>query len=86
MLSLFHNSDIDRYVVHSRVAAFADDTRIRKVLTSTADCDELQAGLQGVYIWEFENNMELLNDAKFEALRYGVHPDESRVFRTEGGL
>ena len=85
LLFLVHISDIDKYVVHSRVASFADDTRIRKVVTSAADCDELQADLQGVYRWVVENNMEL-NDAKFEALRYGVHPDDNRVYRTEGGL
>ena len=49
LLFLVHISDIDKYVVHSRVASLTDDTRIRKVVTSTADCDELQADLQGVY-------------------------------------
>lgn len=65
-------SDIDKKVVNSKVKSFADDTRATKKIKTIEDSTLLQEDLNEVYGWTDTNNA-LLNDLKFELLRYGTN-------------
>ena len=62
-------ADIDKDVSSSKIASFADDTRMLKEIKSSEDCESLQQDLKNVFQWVGENNMAR-NNEKFEALRY----------------
>ena len=64
--------DIDEDIVNSIVKSFADDTRVTKAVGSVEDTNLLQSDLDKIYEWSNINNM-LLNDIKFELLRYGIN-------------
>ena len=70
LLFLIHIADIDASLNHSQATSFADDTRIRKQITTIGDTEQLQEDLSAVLSWSQENNMAL-NEEKFELLRYG---------------
>ena len=71
LLFLILISDIDAEVVDAIVKSFADDTRATKGVRTVEDVRSLQESLQKLYDWSDQNNM-LLNDGKFEAIRYGL--------------
>ena len=70
-LVLLH--DIDHEASFSRIASFADDTRILCGIRSTQDVSNLQSDLNAVFEWAMWNNATF-NPDKFELIRYG--PDE----------
>ena len=61
ILFLIYVNDID-CVRHSSIGCFADDTRISKQISGTADSALLQEDLDRVVIWANENNMKLHPD------------------------
>ena len=62
-------SDIDNNTT-SRVASFADDTRVTGGYKNEQDTKLIQQDLETIYKWQTENNM-LFNESKFELMRYG---------------
>ena len=77
-------ADINSDISGCKVSSFADDTRIMKEITNPEDCNELQRSLKRIYEWVELNNM-VLNDGKFEALRYGKHPACSKLYEAPNG-
>jgi hypothetical protein len=73
ILFLAHIADIDSGL-SSRVSSFADDTRISRQISSIIDFELLLFDLQKAYEWQQINNM-MLNEKKFETLRYGKNKD-----------
>ncbi len=69
LLFLIHISDINRHVLHSSVASFADDTRVLKEVSSISDAEKLQTDLASLYSWAEHNNMSF-NNSKFEHIHY----------------
>ncbi|KAK3862420.1 hypothetical protein Pcinc_031720 [Petrolisthes cinctipes] len=67
LLFLVLIGDIDTTLQHSEASSFADDTRIKKQISSVEDASYLT--LQRILEWAAENNMALNGD-KFELLRY----------------
>lgn len=55
----------------SRVASFADDTRVTGIIKNASETQLLQKDLETihVYFWQAKNNM-LFNESKFELMRY----------------
>ena len=49
--------------------SFADDTRVKRGILSTSDCEDLQNDLQLIYEWAEQVNMKFNSD-KFECIRY----------------
>ncbi len=74
ILFLILLGDIDQDVLHSFVSSFADDSRVTKAVTCQEDTEYLQNDLEAIYKWTETNNM-VLNDDKFECLRYGPNMD-----------
>lgn len=70
LLFLLHISDINKLVKYSTVSSFADDTRILKEVSTTADADLLKKDLSAIYLWAEQNNMSF-NSSKFEHINYG---------------
>ena len=72
LLFLILIGDIDKEIVNSIVKSFADDTRATKSILTLRDINIiLQEDLESLYKWTVESYM-VLNDSKFEALRYGT--------------
>ena len=71
LLFLILIGDIDKEIVNSIVKSFADDTRDTKSILTLRDINTLQEDLESLNKWTVESNM-VLNDSKFEALRYGT--------------
>ena len=71
LLYLIHISDINKHVLHSSVASFADDTRVLKEISSISDTEQLQTTLASLYSWAEQNNMSF-NDNKFEHTHYST--------------
>ena len=69
LLFLVLIGDIDKEVAAAFLSSFADDTRVGKGISSTADSVKLQSNLNTVYNWSVVNNM-LFNSDKFELMRY----------------
>ena len=64
-------ADIDKEVsTDTLIKSYADDTRATRGVNSVSDTCLLQEDLNAIYAWSAIANM-LLNDDKFEALRYG---------------
>ena len=70
ILFLLLINDIDQNIDGSRVAIFADDTRVFRAISDVSCVEKLQDDLEMLYLWEKENNMQF-NAKKFELLRYG---------------
>ena len=85
LLFVIFITDIDAGMLSTKIASFADDTRIMKEIRTGTDCEELQTDLEKMYFWVHQNNM-MLNDGKFEVLRYGNHPMEEKTYKTPDGM
>ena len=57
-------------MIHSILASYADDSKLRKKIKSTQDGDKLQNDINNVFKWTDKNLMEF-NLSKFELLRIG---------------
>ena len=57
--------------VKADMKLFVDDAKVKKIVKSEDDVEELQEDLNTLYKWEKENHMKL-NGAKFQLLRYGT--------------
>ena len=67
-------ADIDKEILDSLIASFADDTRATKRIKCEQDTAELQNDLFRIYQWSVDNNMEF-NSLKFELIRYGKNKE-----------
>ena len=65
--------DIDADTENASIKSFADDTRATKAMKTILDAILLQMDLDKIYDWTRNSNM-MLNDVKFELLRYGPDP------------
>ena len=72
LLFILYTQDMSNVVSSSSLLYFADDTKIKKSITSVSDCDSLQTDLEKIYEWSLNNNM-VLNGDKFKLLRYAVN-------------
>ena len=63
--------DIDQNIPSAFLSSFADDTRVGKGIETEQGVRALQDGLNAVYTWAKNNNIEF-NSEKFELLRYRV--------------
>ena len=71
VLFLIYINDLQDCVTQSMLSCFADDSRIKKKITSTEDVDSLQLDLHNVENWSKENNMSL-HAEKFELLCHSI--------------
>ena len=69
LLFLIYINDINCCITESFVSCFADDTRIKKAVSSTSDVHKLQKDLDHVVEWSSDNNMALHTD-KFEYMNH----------------
>ena len=69
ILFLILISDINEDVQHSSVASFADDTRVLREVSCSAEAKLLQTDLEAIYSWAEINNMSF-NNTKFEHINY----------------
>lgn len=79
ILFLIHITDINRQVIHSTVASFADDTRVLKEVSSELEAKQLQADLASLYSWADHNNMSF-NNNKFEHIHYSASRTDDSVY------
>ena len=61
-------------------SSFADDTRVKRGVSSVGDSSTLQADLQLIYSWAEQVNMKFNSD-KFECLRYWSDPAKAPDFQ-----
>ena len=74
ILFLIHIANMGKDVSPATsISSFADDTRLKRGISSEEDCVSLQEDLESVYQWADEVNMEF-NADKFEVLRYWADP------------
>ena len=96
LLFLIFLNDIEKCFVSSKLACFADDTRLSKSISIASDCKYLQEDLLKVAVWSRENNMHL-HDEKFVFMNFNVRHfkfllqylpfyDENFQYFTESGL
>ena len=78
ILFLIYLNDINSCIKHSVISSFADDTRIKKSITSCSDVLELQEDLNSVVQWSADNNMVLHQD-KFEYISHST--GEARLLK-----
>ena len=71
LLFLIFINDINRCIKDSLISSFADDTRIKKAISSTTDVHKLQADLNNTVTWSIENNM-VLHEDKFEYINHST--------------
>ena len=71
LLFLIFINDMNTCIKHSVISFFADDTRIKKSISSIADLQHLQEDLNSVVKWTAENNM-MLHERKFEYLNHST--------------
>ena len=64
LLLLIIISDINKYIVSSKVISFAGYTIVYSNIAQADDCDHLQSDLKTIYIWALYNNM-FSNSQKF---------------------
>lgn len=72
ILFIIFISDIDDNIDASELSVFADDTKIKKTISTANDSEELQSDLKSVYQWGTRNCMSF-NDLKFKCMKYGRH-------------
>ena len=84
LLFLVHIGDIDTNVTESRVASFADDTRLMKQIASPRDVELLQGDLSKVYQWADDNNMSF-NNQKFQHICYSANMDVDNSYSSPEG-
>ena len=71
LLFLIYINDINCCIKNSLISSFADDTRVKKSISSTADVNLLQDDLNNTIVWSKNNNM-LLHEQKFEYLNHST--------------
>ena len=71
LLFLIFINDINCCIKHSLISCFADDTRIKKAISSSADVDLLQEDLNNTVQWTSDNNM-VLHENKFEYINHST--------------
>ena len=80
VLFLIHICDIASGLSEGTTASsFADDTRVKRGISSIEDCSTLQADLQNIYSWASQVNMHFNND-KFECMRIWSKPSSAPDF------
>ena len=68
MLFLLYVNFLPNAVRSSQIAAFADDTKIFKEITSTRDAEQLQEDLSNLVTWSDSARLNF-NDSKCKAQR-----------------
>ena len=71
LLFLIFINDIGSCIKDSFISCFADDTRIKKAVSSTSDVHKLQEDLNNTVKWSTENNM-ILHQDKFEYINHST--------------
>ena len=71
ILFLIYINDINSCIKNSFISSFADDTRIKKAISTCSDVIDLQEDLNSVIQWSSDNNMVLHQD-KFEYVNYST--------------
>ena len=70
VLFLVHIRNISKdLTVGTTASSFADDTRVKRGISSSDDCSALQTDLKQIYSWANQVNMKF-NSEKFECMRY----------------
>ena len=67
---LIYIADIGDNIVHSTIASYADDSKVRKRIKDKRDGEYLQKDINSVFNWTDVNLMKF-NQTKFELLRIG---------------
>ena len=72
ILFLIMISDINKGTASSKLISFADDTRVYSNIAQADDCDNLQSGLNSIYNWAVQNNINniFLTPKKFHYIAY----------------
>ena len=84
VLFLIMISDIDKDLLHSVASVFADDTKLKHLIESMKDCENLQSDLT-IYAWGETNNMRF-NHLKFQSVKYGNNIDFNKyAYQTPTG-
>ena len=77
---------INENVTHSKVASYADDTKVLHRIRGKTDELNLQEDLVKIYKWATEKNM-MFNGDKFQVLRYGCTKDSNdREYKAPNGV
>ena len=84
LLFILYINDIFSVVKHSKIKVFADDSKLHKRISSSADHSLLQEDLQAVIKWSFDNNMEL-NETKFQLLQHGKNSELKQTYTLPSG-
>ena len=71
VMFIIYLNDLASCIKHSVVSSFADDTRLKKSITSTNDTKNLQEDLECAIKWSERNNMKL-HQSKFELLSHST--------------
>ena len=74
VLFLIYIADITDKITHSKVASYADDSKVSKEIETEKDCESLQADTNKLYRWTSDNLMEF-NTTKFAVLKIGPNCD-----------
>ena len=69
ILFIIFLNDLSSCIQHSVVSSFADDTRLKKSISSVSDTLLLQKDLESAIAWSDRNNM-MLHQSKFELLSH----------------
>lgn len=57
LLFLLQLDNIKNVIVKSKFSKFADDLRLRKLISSPVDCQDLQDDINNIYAWSLENSL-----------------------------
>ena len=69
LLFLLQLDDIKHVITRSKFSKFADDLRLRKLIKSPTDCEDLQSDLDRIYEWSQENSL-LFNIDKCKVMSF----------------
>ena len=78
VLFLIYIADITDKITHSKVASYADDSKVSKEIETEKDCESLQADTNKLYRWTSDNLMEF-NTTKFAVLKIGPNCDLKNI-------
>ena len=73
ILFIIYLNDLQSCIKHSVISSFADDTRLKRAITTTHDTQLLQSDLNSSIKWSDDNNM-LLHQKKFELICHTADP------------
>ena len=71
ILFLIFINDINTCITNSFISSFADDTRVKKAISTSSNVKDLQEDLNNVIQWSTDNNM-LLHMDKFEYINHST--------------